>query len=124
MIAIRVDPALIRPRQTAEPVLYVGDHTAWRISPYNDPGIVVAFVPARVDLSRMPVWFGSPELPERVDAATIARERDLARQAGVEPFRDREVEAAEARGGGKTALASRAELLQALHGWVLEFVGS
>ena len=38
-----------------------------------------------LDLTRTPIWFGTPALPERVDAATIAHERELARTSGVGP---------------------------------------
>ena len=113
---------MIRPRQTAEPVLYVGSHTAWRVSPYNDAGRVVAFVPAEIDLSRDPVWFGTPELPERVDTVTIQRELAMARSAGIRPFDARTVDAAVERGGEVVSFETKTELLHSLHELVLEFI--
>lgn len=121
LVVIEVAPELIRPRQTAEPVLYIGAHSAWRVSPANDAGIVVAFVPLRVDLADSPIWFGTPELPERVDTTSALRELQLARAAGIEAFGEAAVSAA---GGRRAAVtfAGRTELLQALHALVLEYV--
>ena len=96
ILVIEVAPELIRPRQTAEPVLYVGDQPAWRAGGYNPAGIVVAFVPGQVDLGEAPVWFGSPELPERVTPEIATRELALARAAGIRPFDRRSVQRAAA----------------------------
>ena len=114
MLVIEVAPELILPRQTAEPVLYVGEHTAWRVSGYNEAGIVVAFVPAHVDLSVAPVWFGSPELPERVDGETAARELQTARSAGIAPFDGETLERVAARTDEMQVLAHRPQLLTTL----------
>jgi hypothetical protein len=121
LVVIEVSPELLRPRQTAEPVLYVGAHSAWRVSSYNDAGIVVAFVPVQVDLADSPVWFGTPELPERVDTTTALRELQLARAAGIGAFGEAAVSAA---GGRRAAVtfADRTALLQGLHELVLEYV--
>lgn len=121
LVVIEVAPDLIRPRQTAEPVLYVGTQTAWRVSPYNDAGIVVAFVPAVVDLSEAPIWFGTPELPERVTAASAVRELQLARAAGIAAFDEATVSTARARRATVT-FADRAGLLNGLHDLVLQYV--
>lgn len=123
VFVVRVDPALIRPRQTAEPVLFAGRQTAWRVSPYNDAGIVVAFVPGRFDPSSDPVWFGTPDLPERIDTAAVGRETVLAEAAGIRPFGPGAVENALEAGGGEIELAGRGELLQILHELVLLYVG-
>lgn len=108
LVVVQADPALIRPRQTAEPVLYVGANPAWRVSPYNESGVIVAFVPAKVDLAREPVWFGRPALPERIGEADAALELQRARAAGIRPFGRTEVEPA-------LVFASRTDLLRALH---------
>jgi hypothetical protein len=98
LLQLRVDPELSRPRQTYEPVLYVGAQTAERCLPepalaLADQGILVVLVPApldgegrvALDLDTAPVWFGSLELPERVDAARITAELAAARARGVGP---------------------------------------
>jgi hypothetical protein len=86
LLVLRAEAGFVQPRQVAEPVLCIGSQTAERL--WSDPakGLIVAIVPAwtertddgaeragdpTIDL----VWFASPELPERVDAAWIAAER-------------------------------------------------
>jgi hypothetical protein len=90
ILVLRANAALLARRQTAEPVLYVEDETAERV---NDgaSGNLVVLVPSPLDASGRPVldpaqahvWFGLPDLPERVDAARIASELALAIQKGV-----------------------------------------
>ena len=118
LLVLRVDPALVYPRQVAEPVLYVGHQTAERVNVGFESGHVVAILPAAidpqhpdyVDLSTEIFWFGTPELPEQVDARRIAQEHRLARTAGVRPFPAKQLAAARERGGalnrqpGKRAL--------------------
>lgn len=92
IIVLKVNPDLVYPRQSAEPVLYVGDTTAERLNVGYRSGYVVAVVGAEVtgdqamDLSKVKIWFGTPELPERVDANRIAQESALADAAGIKPF--------------------------------------
>ena len=91
LLALQVDPELARPRQTYEAVLYVGEQTAERCNAPEDGGVLIVLVPApldptggvALDLATAPIWFGSLELPERVDAARIARELAAARRAGI-----------------------------------------
>jgi hypothetical protein len=92
ILVLRADPELARPRQTFEPVLYVGRETAERVNaPEN--GNLVVLVPApldaagavALDLATTPIWFGSPDLPERVDAEVIERELALALARGAGP---------------------------------------
>jgi hypothetical protein len=92
IIVLKVNPDLVYPRQTAEPVLYVGDTTAQRLNVGYRSGHVVAVVGADItgdkamDLSKVKIWFGTPELPERVDANRIAQESALADAAGIKAF--------------------------------------
>jgi hypothetical protein len=92
IVVLKVNPDLVYPRQSAEPVLYVGDTTAERLNVGYRSGYVVAIVGADVtgdkamDLSKVKIWFGTPELPERVDATRIAQESALADAAGIKPF--------------------------------------
>ena len=83
ILVLKVNPDLVVPRQTAEPVLYVGNQTAQRVNFGNESGHVIAIVPGEVDLATSPIWFGTPELPEQVDAATVKAERAQADAAGI-----------------------------------------
>lgn len=83
LVVVRVDSALVYPRNALEPILYAGDHTAQRLNQGIESGYMVALIPGDIDLSRDPIWFGRPGLPERVDADTIRRERALAEKAQI-----------------------------------------
>ena len=95
VLVLRTDPELVRARQTAEPVLYVGDQTAQKINHPDATGNLVALVPApldgaggvALDLANTPIWFGAPGLPEQVTADTIAAERVAAEARRVGPPR-------------------------------------
>jgi hypothetical protein len=81
VLVLACDPEQVEPRQTAEPVLYVGSQTAERVNAGTTYGNLVVVVPETegsggpFDPATTPIWFGSAELPERVDAARIAEER-------------------------------------------------
>ena len=93
LIALRADPDLIRPRQTAEPVLYVGEQIAERCNAGTESGSLICLVPAPLrpngtvdlDLDTTAIWFGAPELPERLDAAAIRAAHLNALLQGVGP---------------------------------------
>ncbi|MEO1007812.1 MAG: hypothetical protein AAFX79_04555 [Planctomycetota bacterium] len=99
IVVLKVNPDLVYPRQTAEPVLYIGDTTAQRMNVGYRSGHVVAIVGAEIagddamDLSKVKIWFGTPELPERVDPARIAQESGLADEAGIKPFSQQKIDA-------------------------------
>ncbi len=87
LLVLRVNPDLVYPRQTAEPVLYVGEQTAERVNVGYTDGHVIAIVPTprdpktgapTLDLTRTRIWFGTPRLPESVDAARVRTETELA----------------------------------------------
>lgn len=86
LAVFKVAPALVFPRDAAEPVLYVGNQTAQRLNHGYESGYVVVLIPGDVDLSREPVWFGAADLPEWVNADTIRAERAKAQQAGIAAF--------------------------------------
>ncbi|MBM3984859.1 MAG: hypothetical protein FJ296_04090 [Planctomycetes bacterium] len=91
VVVLAVDPQLVVPRQTAEPILYVGDRTAERVNFGHESGRVVAIVPSArdasgsltLDLAAAPIFFGAAGLPEQVDAAHAAAELAAARARGV-----------------------------------------
>ena len=99
LLVLKVNPDLVFARQLAEPVLYVGEQTAERLNIGYRSGHVIAIAPGAPDLTKALMWFGTPELPERVDAEMAKAELDLARAAGIEPFSAKKIEAALARGG-------------------------
>jgi hypothetical protein len=99
LLVLKVDPSLVVPREIAMPVLYVGDQPAERLNRGNESGYVIAVVPGVVDLKRAPIWFGEPNSPHLVDAATAQSQRALAEQAGIGPFSGERVKAALAAGG-------------------------
>ncbi|MBT8484171.1 MAG: hypothetical protein HKO59_09220 [Phycisphaerales bacterium] len=127
LLVLKVDPALVYPRQTEEPVLYVGNQTAERLNVGYRSGHVVAFVPAEldpahaeaVDLRTTPIWFGAPAFPERIDIAAIAEERARAKAAGITPLPRARIEAALRAGGATLAAAGKHEMLHAAGSLVL-----
>lgn len=117
IIVLEVNPDLVYPRQTLEPVLYVGDQTAQRLNVGYESGFVVALVPGqlegegKLDLTKAPIWFGAPELPERVDADRIRQEKALALNAGIKPFEAEKIEKLLADSGETLAEATMAGIL-------------
>jgi hypothetical protein len=99
LLVLKVNPDLVLPRQVAEPVLYVGDQTAERLNNGYHSGHVVALAPGAPDLTKALMWFGTPELPERVDAEMAKAELGLAKAAGIKPFSAKAIKAALAQGG-------------------------
>ncbi|MCB9916613.1 MAG: hypothetical protein H6828_15920 [Planctomycetes bacterium] len=91
ILVLSADPELLHPRQAAEPVLYVGAQTAEKLNTGYPSGQLVALVPAPrgsdgqpvLDLSQAPIFFGQPDLPERVDAARVSAELAEALSKGV-----------------------------------------
>lgn len=86
LVVLKVNSDLVIPRNSAEPVLYAGNQTVQRLNHGHKSGHVIAIIPGEVDLSRDPIWFGSPELPERVSAQMIKSERVLVDEAKIRPF--------------------------------------
>ncbi len=109
LVVLRVQPALVYPRQVAEPVLYVGNQTAERLNVGYRSGHVVAIVPGDVDLKTAPLWFGTPALPEQVNASAIDVERLRAARAGIRAVPTRLVARAVRV---PLALGSKADLLR------------
>ena len=99
ILVLRVNPDLVFPRQTAEPVLYAGDHTAERMNVGFESGYVIAIIPGTVDLEKVPIWFGAPDLPERVTIQEISDQRATAEAANIKPFSAEKVRAARLAGG-------------------------
>lgn len=119
VLVLSVNPDLVYPRQVAEPVLYVGHSTAERINVGHDSGRVIAIVPSaldekgqlKLDFTKSPIFFGTPMLPEQVDAATIEREVDAALAKGIAPFSATRVNTALSRGGNLIQAADKQTVL-------------
>jgi hypothetical protein len=117
ILVLKVNPDLVYPRQSAEPVLYVGDQTAQRLNVGYLSGHVIALVPAviegegKLDLTKAPMWFGTPELPEVVDADRIRQEKAHALNVGIKPFDAEKIEDLLAASGGVLAEPDMARIL-------------
>jgi hypothetical protein len=102
LLVLRAPVDMLTERQVAEPVLYVGAQTAERVNVGDSSGMLVAIVPAELDsqgrvaldLAAQPIFFGTPALPEQVDAQTVASELAAARRAGIAPPTHAQVAAA------------------------------
>ena len=112
LLVLKVNPDLVYPRQRAEPVLYVGSQTAQRINHGYESGHVIAIVPGNPDLEKALIWFGTPDLPERVDDAKIKAEHALAEKAGIKPLSAEKIREALAKGGKRLEVADLAALLR------------
>lgn len=128
---LRVPHDVVVPRQTGEPVLLAGATTVERVENLVSDDLVLAIIPASPrsaavpgaagsaddDLSRplaeLPIWYGTPGLPEAMDAAALTRELALAERARIAARPAAEVERALARGGAAIEAADRAALIDA-----------
>lgn len=83
LLVLSGDPAVLQPRQTKEPVLYVGAETADRVNTGRESGKLVVIVPGDFWLEDAPIFFGREALPEEVRQPWIDRELAAARAAGA-----------------------------------------
>ncbi|NLG42889.1 MAG: hypothetical protein GX547_06560 [Phycisphaerae bacterium] len=112
LLVLKVNKDLIYPREIAMPVLYVGNQPAERLNRGHESGHLIVIVPGRVDLRNTPIWFGAPNFPHEVDAATANAQRELAEQAGIKPLSQERVNAALAEGGKRIRAADQRTLLR------------
>lgn len=94
LVVVAVDPEFARPRDAHMPVLYAGTTPVLIVTQDAAAGCVVGLIGPSVDLSVQPVFYGSYEPPERVDAARGTAERAAALAAGLGPRAAAELEAA------------------------------
>lgn len=83
LVVLKVDPDLVKPTNALEPVLYAGAQTVQRLNQGHESGFVLGIIPGRIDLSKEPIWFGTPALPERIDAKAVAVARADAERSGI-----------------------------------------
>jgi hypothetical protein len=112
LLVIKADKDLLIPRAAKMPVLYVGNQTVHRLNYGHESGYRVVIVPGQHELSKTPIWFGTPNYPERMDATSIAAERHKAEAAGITPLPAGKIDTALARGGPTIRTKSLSELLR------------
>jgi len=130
LMVVDLPPEATMPRQVAEPVLLVGRRVAERLHVAWPAGRAVIIVPAdlddrgnvMLDLAKEPIFFGSPELPERVDAAWLDLEMLAAEAAEIVPFAADRIAEARRRGGPAATFMNRSALLGAAALLIREFV--
>lgn len=83
LVVLEVDPAYVVPRNALEPVLFAGNVAIHRLNQGDKSGRVLGIVPGDVDVATVAIWFGTPQLPERLTPALIDSERTLAQRAGI-----------------------------------------
>ena len=99
LLVFEVDPAMAQPRQVESPVLYLGRTPAEILNVGVESGNMIVLVPGDVDVAASVAYFGSWELPERVDDARGAAEEAAALALGVSPIGAAQFTAALAAGG-------------------------
>lgn len=90
LLAVRVRTDLVQPTNDFQPVLYAdlasGPQTVERFNQGHKDGVLIGFLPeldgAIGALEGVDMWFGAPELPERLTAEMIATEAERARERG------------------------------------------
>jgi hypothetical protein len=124
ILVIEVDPEIAKPRQVDVPVLYVGDTPAHLTNTGYPTGRMVVIVPDWIDLSKAPIFFGSTELPERVDRARGARELTSGLGRTARPFAPEVLRAAFAAGGKPRRFAGSVELFRAIADLIDRYAGA
>jgi hypothetical protein len=111
ILVVTVDPAFAQPRQVDMPVLYVGDTPAQITNIGYESGHLIVIAPGEIDLTEVPIFFGSTELPERVDRVRGRLEMEAALEVGVRAFASQRVAEAYEAGGDTLRVARIEELL-------------
>ena len=89
LLVVAADRELLRLRQSAHPVLYVGDETARRVNHGLGSGHAIVIVPGLEDLASQRVFFGEAVLPEQVTKDEARRQLARSIAAGQEPLAGR-----------------------------------
>lgn len=87
LVVLEIDGAYLVPRNaTLGPVLFAGDTPVQRLNHGHLSGRVIGIVPGTVDLTTVPLWFGSPELADAKTPETALAERRKTEQASMTPL--------------------------------------
>lgn len=84
LLELAVDPVLQRPHAISTPVLWVGQQVAVRVNWHS--ACAVVWVPDGPEPTKVPIFYGGVELPERLSAEDGAHWRNLATEVGVSPL--------------------------------------
>lgn len=82
LIVLEVNEKFARSRDSLEPVLYAGRQTVNRLN-RGLSGRVIGIIPGAENLEDMPIWYGAPDLPERLTDDAIEKEYLRASDAGL-----------------------------------------
>jgi len=127
LVALAVDPALVRITQLEQPVLCADAEILMRYNHGEVSGCVVALLPTRDDpttrdaraaLGRTVFHFAAPELPERLDGLKLRQELDASRRDGARSLAPAVVDAARATGGATIVVKERHELDRLAAEWI------
>ena len=110
LLVLAGDPAAMVPRQTKEPVLFVGAQTADRVNTGQDSGRLVVIVPGDFRLEDAPIFYGARNLPEELRQPHIDAELAAALAAGASAPSADAIAAATADGGTVRRFATDFEL--------------
>ena len=88
LFVVEISPDSAHVSQAGGPVLYVGTIPAALTHPGVTDSHLVAFVPQHVDLSATPVFWGPPDLPERV---TPSKGQAALQETSAKPFSPNQV---------------------------------
>ena len=119
LLQLQVQPAeMLRPLQTVERVLYIGDRAAVRFNWDHVGGCAVIAVPGPVDLSTAEIYFSEPLLPQRATPQSIASQRQLARSRGARAPSAATVQSSLSEGGPALTDVSYSQLHESAMQWV------
>ena len=104
VLVLKADLKLLRPMNSPDHVLFIGDCVGQRINSGYKDGYLVVVAP-ECDLQKTPLWFGSRLLPDGLTKEQIEAEWKAAAASGIGPFQERAVKRARARGGAETLKA-------------------
>ena len=95
LVVLEMDGAYLVPRNaTLGPVLYAGDTPVQRLNHGYLSGRVIGIVPGTVDLTTVPLWFGSAEIADAKTPETTLAERRKTEQASMTPLPADQIRAA------------------------------
>lgn len=75
LLVLDVDPALVKPRESLNSILYVGGKPTRKLNRGDVSGHVLVIVPAGVDVVRAQIWLGAPEVLEALTSEKIDAEK-------------------------------------------------